>query len=179
MNEHGLGHFVFSFNGNNFSNWVIRIEIIPNLLETKSDGNFCTSIADWIRNCKRWKEDIEKENGNSSSFSLFYFLLIFGCLFIEFYNSIWSKSNSAIVLKSIFHCLMAKTVQPLTDASKQVLVAQYNNKNNWVLFLFIASFSICLTALLLMLVGFSLCFKFYINFPMNPFYFPLIEQLIV
>ncbi|KAJ9148018.1 hypothetical protein P3X46_030117 [Hevea brasiliensis] len=54
--------FAFAFNDSNFSDRVLRIEIIPDLPETKSDGDPCTSIADWVRNRKRRREDIKKEN---------------------------------------------------------------------------------------------------------------------
>ncbi|KDP25348.1 hypothetical protein JCGZ_20504 [Jatropha curcas] len=54
--------FAFAFNDSNFSDRVLRIEIIPDLPETKSDGDPCTSIADWARNRKRRREDIKKES---------------------------------------------------------------------------------------------------------------------
>ncbi|OMO79680.1 BTB/POZ-like protein [Corchorus capsularis] len=55
--------FGFAFNDSNFSDRVLRIEIISDLPETKSDGDGCSSIADWARNRKRRREDIKKENG--------------------------------------------------------------------------------------------------------------------
>lgn len=55
--------FAFAFNDSNFSDRVLRIEIIPDLPETKSDGDGCTSIADWARNRKRRREDIKKDSG--------------------------------------------------------------------------------------------------------------------
>ncbi|GLT54944.1 hypothetical protein SLA2020_281020 [Shorea laevis] len=45
----------------NFSDRVLSIEIIPDLAETKSDGEGCTSIAVWARNRKRRREEIKKE----------------------------------------------------------------------------------------------------------------------
>ncbi|XP_075641945.1 BTB/POZ domain-containing protein POB1-like isoform X2 [Castanea sativa] len=54
--------FAFAFNDSNFSDRVLRIEIIPDLPETKSDGDGCTSIADWARNRKRRREDIKKDS---------------------------------------------------------------------------------------------------------------------
>ncbi|XVF13029.1 hypothetical protein REPUB_Repub08aG0172200 [Reevesia pubescens] len=53
--------FGFAFNDSNFSDRVLRIEIIPDLPETKSDGDSCSSIADWARNRKRRREDFKKE----------------------------------------------------------------------------------------------------------------------
>ena len=55
--------FAFAFNDSNFSDRVLRIEIIPDLPETKSNGDGCTSIADWARNRKRRREDIKKDSG--------------------------------------------------------------------------------------------------------------------
>ncbi|GLT48152.1 hypothetical protein SLA2020_217930 [Shorea laevis] len=55
--------FGFAFNDSNFSDRVLRIEIIPDLPESKSDSDACSSIADWARNRKRRREDIKKENG--------------------------------------------------------------------------------------------------------------------
>ncbi|TYJ07727.1 hypothetical protein E1A91_A11G025400v1 [Gossypium mustelinum] len=53
--------FGFAFNDSNFSDRVLRIEIIPDSPETKSDGDCCSSIADWARNRKRRREDFKKE----------------------------------------------------------------------------------------------------------------------
>lgn len=55
--------FAFAFNDSNFSDRVLSIEIIPDLAETKSDGEGCTSIAVWARNRKRRREEIKKETG--------------------------------------------------------------------------------------------------------------------
>lgn len=55
--------FGFAFNDSNFSDRVLRIEIVPDLPESKSDGDDCISIADWARNRKRRREDIKKDNG--------------------------------------------------------------------------------------------------------------------
>ncbi|KAJ4954221.1 hypothetical protein NE237_031053 [Protea cynaroides] len=54
--------FAFAFNDSNFSDRVLRIEIMAGLLENKSDGEGCNTIADWARNRKRRREDIKKEN---------------------------------------------------------------------------------------------------------------------
>ncbi|MBA0756421.1 hypothetical protein Gogos_020869 [Gossypium gossypioides] len=53
--------FGFAFNDSNFSDRVLRIEIMPDSPETKSDGDCCSSIADWARNRKRRREDFKKE----------------------------------------------------------------------------------------------------------------------
>lgn len=53
--------FAFAFNDSNFSDRILKIEIIPDLPDHKSDGDPCTSIADWVRNRKRRREDIKKE----------------------------------------------------------------------------------------------------------------------
>ncbi|KAE8712777.1 BTB/POZ domain-containing protein POB1 [Hibiscus syriacus] len=54
--------FGFAFDDSNFSDRILRIEIMPDLPETKSDGDGCSSIADWARNRKRRREDFKKEN---------------------------------------------------------------------------------------------------------------------
>lgn len=55
--------FGFAFNDSNFSDRVLRIEIIPDLPESKSDGEACSTIADWARHRKRRREEIKRENG--------------------------------------------------------------------------------------------------------------------
>ncbi|XVF10478.1 hypothetical protein REPUB_Repub07fG0186500 [Reevesia pubescens] len=57
----GDSDFGFAFNDSNFSDRVLRIEIMPDLPETKSDGDGCSSIADWASNRKRRREDFKKE----------------------------------------------------------------------------------------------------------------------
>ncbi|XP_056174307.1 BTB/POZ domain-containing protein POB1-like isoform X1 [Syzygium oleosum] len=54
--------FAFAFNDSNFSDRILRIEIVPDLPDFKSDGEGCTSIADWARNRKRRREEIRKDN---------------------------------------------------------------------------------------------------------------------
>lgn len=56
--------FGFAFNDSNFSDRVLRIEILPDLPDSKADAEGCTTIADWARNRKRRREEIMKENGN-------------------------------------------------------------------------------------------------------------------
>ncbi|CAK9172541.1 unnamed protein product, partial [Ilex paraguariensis] len=60
--------FGFAFNDSNFSDRVLRIEIVPDLPDTKSDGEGCSSIAEWARNRKRRREEIKKENGISATY---------------------------------------------------------------------------------------------------------------
>jgi hypothetical protein len=57
--------FAFAFNDSNFSDRVLRIEIIPDLdlAETKSDGEGGTCIAVWARNRKRRRDEIKKDTG--------------------------------------------------------------------------------------------------------------------
>nr|XP_043624378.1 BTB/POZ domain-containing protein POB1-like [Erigeron canadensis] len=58
-NTHGHGDFGFAFNDSNFSDRVLRIEIVsePDI----SNTDCCTSLADWARNRKRRREDFKKE----------------------------------------------------------------------------------------------------------------------
>ncbi|KAK4769593.1 hypothetical protein SAY86_027743 [Trapa natans] len=54
--------FGFAFNDSNFSDRVLRIEIVPDLPDFKSDGEGCSSLADWARNRKRRREEFKREN---------------------------------------------------------------------------------------------------------------------
>ncbi|KAF9614552.1 hypothetical protein IFM89_019299 [Coptis chinensis] len=57
------GDFGFAFNDSNFSDRILKIEIMDGLSESKSDGEGCNSISDWARNRKRRREEIKhKEN---------------------------------------------------------------------------------------------------------------------
>lgn len=58
-----LDDFTFAFNNSSFSDRVLHIEILPDLPESKSDTDGCTTIAEWARNRKRRREEIRKENG--------------------------------------------------------------------------------------------------------------------
>jgi hypothetical protein len=56
--------FSFAFDNNNFSDRVLKVEIIPDLSEGKSNGKGCTSIAILAGgNKKRQREEIKKEAG--------------------------------------------------------------------------------------------------------------------
>ncbi|XP_057969292.1 BTB/POZ domain-containing protein POB1-like isoform X3 [Malania oleifera] len=61
--------FAFAFNDSNFSDRVLKIEIVADLPESKSDGEGCNSIADWARNRKRRREDIKKDSGDEPTHS--------------------------------------------------------------------------------------------------------------
>ncbi|KAK8718309.1 hypothetical protein V6N13_045546 [Hibiscus sabdariffa] len=56
------GDFGFAFNDSNFSDRILRIEIMGGPSDCAPDGEGCTSIADWARHRKRRREDIKKEN---------------------------------------------------------------------------------------------------------------------
>ncbi|KAF8113789.1 hypothetical protein N665_0045s0033 [Sinapis alba] len=57
------GDFGFAFNDSNFSDRLLRIEIMGGPSDSRSDGEGCTSIADWARHRKRRREDHKKGNG--------------------------------------------------------------------------------------------------------------------
>ncbi|XP_061349846.1 BTB/POZ domain-containing protein POB1-like isoform X2 [Gastrolobium bilobum] len=59
--------FAFAFNDSNFSDRVLRIEIMCDPVDTRPDIEGVTTIADWARHRKRRREDIKKENGLSLS----------------------------------------------------------------------------------------------------------------
>ncbi|KAK2650138.1 hypothetical protein Ddye_017627 [Dipteronia dyeriana] len=56
------GDFGFAFNDSNFSDRLLRIEIMEDSLDDSPDGDGCNSIADWARHRKRRREDIKKDN---------------------------------------------------------------------------------------------------------------------
>lgn len=58
--------FAFAFNDSNFSDRLLRIEIMGDLPESRPDSEACTSIADWARHRKRRREDFKKETGGMS-----------------------------------------------------------------------------------------------------------------
>nr|GEV28303.1 hypothetical protein [Tanacetum cinerariifolium] len=59
----GDGDFGFAFNDSNFSDRILKIEIVDEASETRSGdaGGGCTSLADWARNRKRRREDIKRD----------------------------------------------------------------------------------------------------------------------
>ena len=68
--------FAFAFNDSNFSDRVLRIEIMNDPVDARPDSDACATIADWARHRKRRREDIKKDNGPLSlthSLSLFLF----------------------------------------------------------------------------------------------------------
>ncbi|CAH9123689.1 unnamed protein product [Cuscuta epithymum] len=56
--------FAFAFNDSNFSDRLLRIEIVPDPTDQPSDAEGYQSIADWARNRKRRKEE-DPTNGNA------------------------------------------------------------------------------------------------------------------
>ncbi|CAN1743721.1 BTB/POZ domain-containing protein POB1 [Linum perenne] len=54
--------FGFAFNDQNFSDRVLKIEIIPDLSTTKSDADGSITLAEWARNRKRRREEIKKDS---------------------------------------------------------------------------------------------------------------------
>lgn len=85
------GDFGFAFNDSNFSDRLLRIEIMGGPPECHPDGEGCTSIADWARHRKRRREDIKKENGLflSSLSSFEKFLIANRALFLL--GKFWGK----------------------------------------------------------------------------------------
>ncbi|GKU88001.1 hypothetical protein SLEP1_g2316 [Rubroshorea leprosula] len=55
------GDFGFAFNDSNFSDRLLKIEIMGGPSECCLDGEGCTTVADWARHRKRRREDIKKE----------------------------------------------------------------------------------------------------------------------
>lgn len=56
--------FAFAFNDSNFSDRVLRIEIVSDSLETRPESQACNTVTDWARRTKRQRGDIaKKENG--------------------------------------------------------------------------------------------------------------------
>lgn len=77
--------FGFAFNDSNFSDRVLRIEIMADPVDPQPDSENCTSIADWARHRKRRREDIKKENGIVlSRFSFLFKNLILSLWFVYF-----------------------------------------------------------------------------------------------
>lgn len=58
--------YSFAFNNSSFSDRVLHIEILPDLPESKSVTDGCTSFTEWAQNRKRRREEIKKENGKWS-----------------------------------------------------------------------------------------------------------------
>ncbi|XP_076941889.1 BTB/POZ domain-containing protein POB1-like isoform X1 [Bidens hawaiensis] len=55
--------FGFAFNDSNFSDRILRIEVVSESTESSTaDGEGSISLAEWARNRKRRREDIKREN---------------------------------------------------------------------------------------------------------------------
>ncbi|XP_076890739.1 BTB/POZ domain-containing protein At2g46260-like isoform X2 [Bidens hawaiensis] len=55
--------FGFAFNDSNFSDRILRIEVVSESTESSiADGEASISLAEWARNRKRRREDIKREN---------------------------------------------------------------------------------------------------------------------
>ncbi|CAA2961425.1 BTB POZ domain-containing POB1-like isoform X1 [Olea europaea subsp. europaea] len=62
--------FAFAFNDSNFSDRVLRIEIVSDSLETQPESQVCHTVADWARKSKRHRGDVAKmENDMCHSFT--------------------------------------------------------------------------------------------------------------
>ncbi|XP_015056153.1 BTB/POZ domain-containing protein POB1-like isoform X3 [Solanum pennellii] len=66
----GEPDFAFAFDDVNFSDRILRIEILGDSIAGGSSSNGgCSSLADWARNRKRRREDFRKENDMYHSFA--------------------------------------------------------------------------------------------------------------
>jgi len=68
--------FGFAFNDSNFSDRILRIEIMTDLVDVSPNFEGCTTILDWARHRKRRREDVKKDNGIFTSFFFFSFFNI-------------------------------------------------------------------------------------------------------
>ncbi|GAB2271778.1 Boi protein [Dionaea muscipula] len=55
--------YEFAFNDSNFSDRILRIEIMAGSSDSKAECDGCSSLADWARNRKRRREDFKKDCG--------------------------------------------------------------------------------------------------------------------
>ena len=69
----------FAFNDSNFSDRVLKIEIVADLPDAKPVGDGCSSIIEWSRNRKRRREDINKDKGQ-------YFVFLFVLFYVNLNN---------------------------------------------------------------------------------------------
>lgn len=67
---------------------------MPDLPDSKSDGDACSSIADWARNRKRRREEIKKDTGR---FLFFDFLEIKCFIFFESFGIVNQKVTILVV----------------------------------------------------------------------------------
>lgn len=57
-------NFEFAFNSSNFSDRVLRIEIMEEPPGSKSDGEGGAAAVEWARHPKRKREEIKKDKGH-------------------------------------------------------------------------------------------------------------------
>ena len=93
--------FGFAFNDSNFSDRILRIEIMGDPVEARPDSDGCTTIADWARHRKRRREDIKKDNG-IFFFSLFLFLFFFLSFLHKLNEGKREKKNNIKRLRELF-----------------------------------------------------------------------------
>ncbi|KAG1346482.1 BTB/POZ domain-containing protein POB1 [Cocos nucifera] len=63
----GEQNFEFAFNSSNFSDRILRIEILAGPPECRSDGDGGGGVSDWDRHRKRRREEIKKDKGDEPS----------------------------------------------------------------------------------------------------------------
>lgn len=68
--------FGFAFDDSNFSDRLLRIEIVGGSDETEPEFGGCNSVLDWARR-KRRKEEKKTENGEFSTQLSWFLFLIF------------------------------------------------------------------------------------------------------
>lgn len=92
------GNFAFAFNDSNFSDRVLRIEIMAGPSYSKSDADGCCSLFDWARNRKRRREDLKKDvqidNDTIEGLFLFPFFMFVLHFCFYFLNLNWEVSRS-------------------------------------------------------------------------------------
>lgn len=93
--------FAFAFDNNNFSDRLLRIEIVGDPPESNPGGDACLSIADWARNRKRRREDVVKKEEAGEIFFFFegtkiVFLMCFYCAKWRKCGTFWILISSLV-----------------------------------------------------------------------------------
>jgi hypothetical protein len=101
--------FGFAFNDSNFSDRVLRIEIMPDPVDPQPDSELCTTIADWARHRKRRREDVKKENG--IFFKLKIVFLILGFLGFLVMNAELFDSRFVEIFREEKDCYVKKNLK--------------------------------------------------------------------